>query len=139
MNRLASLLLVLSLTLAPLPAMAAFDAAKYEPVTQAALAKNPESNVGRKFRITEPFQFCGSDFCVQKKMKINNRDYYCFTVGPLCLVRMYIKKDHPGAQAVLDLKKGDKVTVYGTFELMGSDFKYMIVDHVVVEKKPAGP
>jgi hypothetical protein len=52
---------------------------------------------------------------------------------------MYIKKDHPGAQAVLDLKKGDKVTIYGTFEQMGSTFKYMVVDHVVVEKKPATP
>jgi hypothetical protein len=52
---------------------------------------------------------------------------------------MYIKKDHPDAQSVLNLKKGDKVTVYGIFELMGSDFKYMVVDHVVVEKKPASP
>ena len=138
MNRIAWLLLVLALALAPLPApAAAFDAAKYEPTTQAVLAKNPENYIGRKFRLTEPFQFCGSDFCVQKKMKINTRDYFCFTVGPLCLVRMYIKKDHPGVQAVLDLKKGDKVTVYGIFELMGSDFKYMIVDNVVVEKKPA--
>jgi hypothetical protein len=139
MNRIAWLLLVFALAVAPLTALADFDAAKYEPTTQAALAKNPENNVGRKFRVTEPFQFCGSDFCVQKKMKINTREYYCFTVGPLCLVRMYIKKDHPDAQSVLNLKKGDKVTVYGIFELMGSDFKYMVVDHVVVEKKPASP
>jgi hypothetical protein len=133
------LLMILALASAPVPARAEFDAGKYQPTTQADLSKNSERNVGKKFRITEPFQFCGSDFCVQKQMKINTREYYCFTVGPLCLVRMYIKKDHPGAQAVLDLKKGDKVTIYGTFEQMGSTFKYMVVDHVVVEKKPATP
>ncbi len=112
-----------------------FDAAAYAPATQADLVKNPADHIGKKYQVTDPFQFCGSDFCVQiQKTKINTKDYYCFTLGTVCLVRMYIKKDHPEAPLVLKLRKGEKVTVYGTFDYMGSNYHYIVADHVVVGK-----
>lgn len=119
----------------PAAAFGEFNPADYKVATQAELVKVPGANAGRKFQVTDPFQFCGSDFCVQiQKTKINTRDYYCFTLGPLCLVRMYVKKDNPEAAQVLDLKKGDKVTVYGTFDFMGSNYNYLVADHIVVAK-----
>lgn len=124
------------LLLAPLAAFAEFNPADYRVATQAELVKAPDSHVGKKYQVTDPFQFCGSDFCVQiQKTKINTRDYYCFTLGTVCLVRMYIKKDHPEAPQVLTFKKGDKVTVYGTFDSTGSSYNYIVADHVVVQRK----
>jgi hypothetical protein len=112
-----------------------FNPAAYTPITQEELVKDPTSHIGKKYRVTDPFQFCGSDFCVQiQKTKINTRDYYCVTLGSLCLVRMYLKKGHPDAPAVEKLKKGDRVTVYGTFDYMGSNYRYMVVDRLTVEK-----
>ncbi len=112
-----------------------FTPAAYAPITQEDLVKNPAAHAGKKYRVTDPFQFCGSDFCVQiQKTKINTRDYYCVTLGALCLVRMYVKKDHPDASLVSTLKKGDRVTVYGTFDYMGSNYRYMVVDRLTVEK-----
>lgn len=111
-----------------------FDPSAYAPATQADLVKEPAAHVGKKYRVTDPFQFCGSDFCVQiRKTKINTREYYCFTLGPMCLVRMYIRKEHPDAPKVVKLKKGDKVTVYGAFDYMGSNYNYLVVDRVVTE------
>jgi hypothetical protein len=136
MRRYAWLALFCILGLTPMVARADFNPADYKSSTQADLVKNAEAAAGKKFQVTDPFQFCGSDFCVQQKMKINTREYYCFTLGQLCLVRMYIKKDHPEAPVVLGFKKGDKVTVYGTFDKMGSNFNYIVVDRVTVEKKP---
>ena len=124
------------LILGPLTAFAEFNPADYRVATQAELVKDAESHVGKKYQVTDPFQFCGSDFCVQiQKTKINTKDYYCFTLGTLCLVRMYIRKDHPEAPQVLTFKKGDKVTVYGTFDSTGSSYNYVIADHVVVQRK----
>lgn len=126
-------LFVLAASLAS-PAFAGFDASAYAPATQADLVKSPAAHVGKKYQVTDPFQFCGSDFCVQiQKTKINTREYYCFTLGPMCLVRMYVKKDHPDADRVLKLKKGDKVTVFGVFDYMGSNYNYLIVDRVVTD------
>jgi len=48
---------------------------------------------------------------------------------------MYVKKDHPDAPLVAPLRKGDPVTVYGTFDYMGSNYRYMVVDKLVVEKE----
>ncbi len=108
-----------------------FDPKEYTPATQADLMKNPEGFEGRKFRVTDPFQFCGSDFCVRNLLgKFNTRDYFCFALGEVCLVRMYIRKDHPETPWVLKLRKGDRVNVYGTFGQIGTDFKYMVVDHI---------
>lgn len=112
-----------------------FRPGEYAAISQEELVKNPAAYEGKKFRVTDPFQFCGSDFCVQiRKTNINTRDYYCVTLGALCLVRMYIRKDHPDAPSVAKLKKGDIVTVYGTFGYMGSNYRYMIVDRLVYEK-----
>ncbi len=124
------------LLLAPSAVFAEFNPADYKPITQAELVKAPGTHAGKKYQVTDLFQFCGSDFCVQiQKTKINTRDYYCITLGPLCLVRMYIRKDHPEAPQMLKLRKGDKVTVYGTFDYMGSNYHYIVADHVVVEAK----
>jgi len=113
-----------------------FNPAAYTAITQEELVKDPGVHAGKKFRVTDPFQFCGSDFCVQiRKTDINTRDYYCVTLGSLCLVRMYVKKGHPDAPLVEKLKKGDRVTVYGTFGYMGSNYRYVIVDRLVVEKE----
>ncbi len=131
---LRSFVIVL-LLFGPVAAFGEFNAADYAPATQEGLVKAAQEHVGRKYQVTDPFQFCGSDFCVQiQKTKINTRDYYCFTLGPLCLVRMYVKKDHPEAGQVLKLKKGDKVTVYGTFDSTGSSYNYIVVDHIAVGK-----
>jgi len=112
-----------------------FNPAAYTPITQEELAKNPGAHAGKKYRVTDPFQFCGSDFCVQiQKTKINTREYFCVTLGAFCLVRMYVKKDHPDAALVSTLKKQDRVTVYGTFDYMGSNYRYMVVDRLTVEK-----
>lgn len=134
MSAVACLWVLLTL---PVSAMGeGFNPAAYTATTQEELVKDPGSNAGKKFRVTDPFQFCGSDFCVQiQKTSINTRDYYCVTLGPFCLVRMYIKKDHPDALSVEKLKKGDRVTVYGTFGYMGSNYRYMIVDRLVIEKE----
>lgn len=124
------------LTLPVFAAGEGFDPAAYTAITQAELVKSPDIHAGKPFRVTDPFNFCGSDFCVQiRKTDINTRDYYCVTLGPLCLVRMYVKKSHPDATLVQKLKKGDRVTVYGTFGYMGSNYRYMIVDRLVVEKE----
>ena len=113
-----------------------FDPSAYQPITQADLVKNAKANAGKKFVVRDAFQFCGSDFCVQlRKTKINTRDYYCVTLGPLCLVRFYIKKDHPDAEAVASLRKGDPLAIYGTFDFQGSDYRFMIVDRLEVGKK----
>lgn len=118
------------------PARGEFDPVPYKAATQADLVRNPAENQGKKFRVVDDFQFCGSDFCVQVlKTKINTKEYYCFTLGALCLVRMYVKKDHPDAALVQKLRRGDKVTVYGTFDSMGSNYNYLVADHLVVEAK----
>ncbi len=112
-----------------------FNAAAYAPATQAELVKTPDAHVGKKYQVTDAFQFCGSDFCGQiLKAKINTKEYYCFTLGPVIFLRMYIKKDHPEAPVVLKLRKGDKVTVYGTFDYMGSNYNYLVADHVAMGK-----
>ena len=38
----------------------------------------------------------------------------------------------PEAPLVLKLKKGEKVTVYGTFDSRGSNYHYLVPDHVGV-------
>ncbi len=121
--------------LAPPAAFGEFNPADYKAATQGDLVKTPDAYAGKKVQVTDPFQFCGSDFCVQiQKTKINTKDYYCFTLGTVCLVRMYIKKDHPEASRVLKLKKGDRVTVYGTFDYTGSTYHFVVADHVAVGK-----
>jgi hypothetical protein len=126
---------LLAFLLLPSLAFGDFDRSAYRPATQTDLVKDSKANAGKKFVVTDPYQFCGSDFCFElRKTKINTRDYYCVTLGPLCLVRFYIRKDHPGVETVTMLKKGQNVTFYGTFDYVGSDFRYMIVDRFEVAK-----
>ena len=135
MKRVFRLLLLASVLVLPSMAVAEFDPAPYREITQAELVKNLDGNAGKKFRITDVFNFCGSDFCAQiLKTKINTREYYCFNIGTICLVRMYLKKNHPDAETLSSARKGDKVTVYGTFDYMGSNYHYLVADHVVVGK-----
>ncbi len=136
MRRAFGIAMIGILALFPLAAFGEFDPSVYKEIKQADLVKHPRENEGKKFQVADPFQFCGSDFCVEiRKTKINTKDYYCFTIGSPCLVRFYLKKTHPEASVLMSLKRGDKVTAYGTFESMGSDYNYMLVDHIVVEKK----
>jgi len=137
MKKMSAVACLCALLTLPVFAMGeGFNPASYTAISQEELVKDPDVHVGKKYRVTDPFNFCGSDFCVQiRKTDINTRDYYCVTLGPLCLVRMYIKKGHPDASSVEKLKKGDRVTVYGTFGYMGSNYRYMIVDRLVIEKE----
>ena len=135
MRKLSCLMVFAILLLLPCLALGEFRPADYTPITQVDLVKDPQAHAGKKYQVREAFQFCGSDFCVQiHKTKINTRDYYCFTVGAICAVRMYIRKDHPEAAQVLQLKKGDMLTVYGTFDFMGSNYHFIVADRIVVEK-----
>jgi len=135
MRKLSGIMVLGILLLLPCLALGEFRPGDYTPIIQTELVKNPEAHAGKKYQIRDPFQFCGSDFCVQiRKTKLNTRDYYCFTVGTICAVRNYIRKDHPEAQQVLKLKKGDVLTIYGTFDYMGSNYNYIVVDRIVVEK-----
>lgn len=134
MRKTICMILLAALVAAAPPARGEFDPSQYKATTQEELVKDPEAHAGKKYAVTDPFQFCGSDFCVQiHKTKINTRDYYCITLGALCLVRMYVKKDHPDAEKVGSLRKGDKVTVYGTFDYLGAGYRYILVDRMTVE------
>ncbi len=113
----------------------AFNAAEYKATTQADILKKSKDFIGKKITVKDPFQFCGSDFCVQiRTVKINTREYWCFTIGSLCVIRMYLKKDHPQAEEITEAHKGDMITVYGTYEEAGA-LQYVVVDRITVEKK----
>jgi hypothetical protein len=117
------------------PAKGAFNAADYKVTTQADILKKPKDFIGKKVSVTDPFQFCGSDFCVQiRTVKINTREYWCFTLGTVCVLRMYLKKDHPQSEELQEARKGDMITVYGTFEEAGA-LDYVIVDKISIEKR----
>ncbi len=109
----------------------------YEEVSQADLVKAPEQYDGKKVSVTGTFLFTGSDFCYQiRKTKINTRDYFCFALGSPSLVRLYLKKDHEQADRLLNLKKGAQVTAYGTFDHLGVDYNFLVVDAISVKEQP---
>ena len=117
-----------------LPARAGLNPREYEPVSQTELIANKARYQGKKVQVTGVFLFTGSDFCYQiRKTKINTRDYFCFALGTPSLVRMYLKKDHPQADELLNLRKGTRVTAFGTFDYLGADYNYMLVDGFRVE------
>ena len=117
-----------------LPAGAGLNPREYEPVSQTELIANKARYQGKKVQVTGVFLFTGSDFCYQiRKTKINTRDYFCFALGTPSLVRMYLKKDHPQADELLNLRKGTRVTAFGTFDYLGADYNYMLVDGFRVE------
>ncbi len=108
--------------------------ADYQEISQADLLRDRDAYQGKKVQVTGDFLFSGSDFCYQiRKTKINTRDYFCFAIGAPSLVRLYLKKDHPQADQLLNLKKGQKVTACGIFDYLGADYSYMIVDEIKAE------
>ena len=116
-------------------ALAEVNPADYKAVTQGELVASRDSHVGKKVQVTGQFLFTGSDFCYQiRKTKINTKDYFCFALGVPSVVRLYLKKKHPQADELLSVKKGDKVTAYGTFDSTGADYNFMVIDHLVVER-----
>ncbi len=135
MRKMLGIVVVAALACLPVSAAAEFDPSTYKPVTQADLVKDPAVHIGKKYQIVDEFQFCGSDFCVQiQKMKFDTRQYWCFNLGSPCLMRMYLKKDHPQAPVLQKLRRGDRVRVYGTFDRVGAGFDYLLVDQLVLEK-----
>ena len=129
--------LLLALALGPGMAAAELDAAQYEKTTQADIVADREGFQDKKVHVVGTFLFTGSDFCYQiRKTKINTRDYFCFALGTPSLVRMYLKKDHPQADKLLGLEKGATVEAFGTFDYVGSNYNFMVVDEIVVE--PSG-
>ena len=135
MKILASLPLLLVVFLGVLPCRAEVNSGDYLELTQSELVAKRDHFSGKKVQVNGVFQFAGSDFCYQiRKTKINTKHYFCFAIGVPSVVRLYLKKDHPDAERLLGLKKGDKVTALGVFDFMGADYNYMIVDHIVIEK-----
>jgi hypothetical protein len=121
------------LLLLPGGLQAAVDASQYREITQSELVADREGLQDQKVHVVGPFLFTGSDFCYQiRKTKINTRDYFCFALGEPSLVRMYLKKDHPQADTLLGLKKGAVVDAFGTFDFVGSNYNFMVVDEIVV-------
>lgn len=108
----------------------------YVSVTQGDLSSGRESYDGKNVQVGGQFLFTGSDFCYQiRKTKINTRDYLCFALGPVSLIRFYLKKDHPQVDELLKVKKGMTVKAYGAFDSIGNDYKYVVVDKIEVLTK----
>ncbi len=130
-----SALALLLILFAPLTGWAEPNPVEYRSASQGDLVAKREVYGGKKVQVAGDFLFTGSDFCYQiRKTKINTKDYFCFALGTPSLVRLYLKKDHPQADALLGLRKGDKVTAYGTFDYLGADYNYLVVDQIAVER-----
>jgi hypothetical protein len=135
MKKMLAVALFVALFVGPFTAGADVNPVDYKEVTQGDLVAKRDVFLGKKVQVTGIFQFAGSDFCYQiRKTKINTKDYFCFALGAPSVVRLYLKKNHPQADQLLNLKKGDKVTAYGTFDFMGADYNYMVIDQIVIEK-----
>ncbi len=122
---------VLTLSLASLATGAEKSAGdeQYVEYTQGQLSSDREKLNGTKVLVKGSFLFTGSDFCYQiRKTKINTRDYLCFALGPLNLMRFYLKKDHPQVKELMGVKKGAKLSAYGTYDSLGNDYKFIVVD-----------
>jgi hypothetical protein len=140
MRRLTAFIALLALV-AFVPAALAADKAKsrkkakitYEKVSQAKLSTDKEDYKEKHVMVEGPFLFTGSDFCYQiRKTKINTRDYLCFAIGPVSLVRLYLKKTHDLVPVLMGAQKGSTVKAYGKFDFLGNDYKFMIVDKIEV-------
>jgi len=49
------------------------------------------------------------------------------------LVRFYLKKDHEQIPQLMSLRKGAVGKAYGTFDSMGIDYKFIVVDKLEME------
>ncbi len=129
----ASVVSVVILAVLAASALAQIDPAAYAPRSQADLVSQYATHAGKKVQVEGTFVFAGSDFCYQiRKTKINTKDYFCFALGPTSLLRLYLKKDHAQADQLLNLKKGERVQAFGTFDSQGGDFNYLVVDGIAV-------
>lgn len=107
----------------------------YLEVTQAELSGNLEKYKDAKVAVRGDFLFTGSDFCYQvRKTTINTKDYLCFALGPMNLVRFYLKKDHEQIPLLMSTKKGQMIKAFGTFGSLGVDYKFLVVDKIEVEE-----
>lgn len=107
----------------------AAGAETYVEVSQADLSKEMEKFAQKKVSVTGPFLFTGSDFCVNiRKTKINTKDYFCFALGPISLVRFYLHKKHEQAMEIINVKRGAVLKIDGTYDYLGQDYKYVVVD-----------
>jgi hypothetical protein len=107
----------------------------YEEVTQAALSSAKGKYINKQISITGQYLFTGSDFCYQiRKTTINTRDYLCFALGPISVVRLYLKKDSPQVEELLKMRKGKKLQAFGTYDETSGDYRYMVVDRFEVVK-----
>lgn len=128
------LCLVVMLVVWSVPSAFASATGDYEKVSQAALSKKLEKYRDKKIAVEGSFLFTGSDFCYQiRKTKINTKDYLCFALGPVSVVRLYLKKDHEQVPLLMSVKKGQKVKAYGTYDFLGADYKYIVVDRIELE------
>ncbi len=110
---------------------------EYEKITQCVLVRERAALAGKKVQITGRY-LEGSQFChVLRKAGINTKDYLCFALGKPCILRMYLRKDHPQVALLQGLRDGDLVTVYGTFDYLASNYNYLILDGLSVPE-PAG-
>lgn len=136
MKKLVFLTLILLVGTAPAWAVPV-QAGDYRAATQAELVGKADVYVNQKVQVTGTFLFTGSDFCYQiRRTKINTRDYFCFALGTPSLVRLYLRKDHEQADELLNVKKGAQVTAYGTFDSLGADYSYVVVDAIEVRPAP---
>ncbi|GAB4276886.1 MAG: hypothetical protein Kow0092_32680 [Deferrisomatales bacterium] len=113
------------------------DPDEYPEVSQAEIVGNRDAYQGKKVQVSGTFLFSGSDFCYQiRKTKIHTKDYFCFALGTPSLVRLYLKKDHPQADVLMNLRRGAHVTACGVFDYLGADYNYLLVDRIHVEPQP---
>ncbi len=111
----------------PAPSLAAKE---FKETTQAELTKDMETFLGKDVWVDGVYQYTSSDFCYQiQKTKINTKEYFCFALGPVNLIRFYLKKNHIQVPELLGMKRGSTIRAYGNFDAVGKDYKYIIVDH----------
>lgn len=107
---------------------------EYERISQCVLVRERGGLSGQKVQLTGAY-LAGSQFChLIRKAGIHTRDYECFALGKPCIFRLYLHKDHPQAELLRSLNDGDKVTAYGVFDYEGSDYNYVILDGIAVER-----
>ena len=107
---------------------------EYQRISQCVLARERDGLAGQKVQLTGTY-LEGSPFChIIRKAGIHTRDYECFALGEPCIFRLYLHKDHSQAELLRSLEKGVKVTAYGVFDYEGSDYNYLILDGIAVER-----
>ena len=113
---------------------APLDPTQYERISQCVLARERATLEGQKVQLSGRY-LEGSRFChIIRKAGVNTRDYHCFALGEPCILRLYLHREHPQAEALRSLEDGEKVTAYGVFGYEGLDYNYVILDGIAVER-----